>query len=114
MIAPHAPPTGDLASNPGLGPDWEWNRQPFGLQASTQFTEPHQPGLSLVIFRRVNSVPVYSGNKSATPPPTTIFRRGEEVTRVPRKCSLPVSVVLLVPADCVVPSSVLFPFLFEG
>ena len=26
-------------------PDWEWNQQPFGLQASIQSTEPHQPGL---------------------------------------------------------------------
>ena len=25
--------------------DWESNQQPFGLQASTQSTEPHQPGL---------------------------------------------------------------------
>ena len=36
------------APNPGPGPgvcsDWEWNRQPFGLQAVTQSTEPHQPG----------------------------------------------------------------------
>ena len=39
------PPTGDLAHNPGMGPDWESNQWPFGLQASTQPTEPHQPGL---------------------------------------------------------------------
>ena len=29
-------------------PDWESNRQPFGSQASTQSTEPHQPGLLLL------------------------------------------------------------------
>ena len=27
------PPTGDLASNPGMLPDWESNQQPFGPQS---------------------------------------------------------------------------------
>ena len=31
--------------NPGMCPLWESNPQPFGSQASTQSTEPHQPGL---------------------------------------------------------------------
>ena len=44
VVASHTPPTGDLAHNPGTCPDWESNRQPFGSQASTQSTEPHQPG----------------------------------------------------------------------
>ena len=44
MIASHPPPTGDLARNPGMYPDWESNRGPFVLQANTQSTEPHQPG----------------------------------------------------------------------
>ena len=35
---------GDLACNPGMCPDWESNWKPFGSQASTQSTEPHQPG----------------------------------------------------------------------
>ena len=39
------PPTGDLARNPGVCPDWESNRRPFGSQARTQSTELHQPGL---------------------------------------------------------------------
>ena len=39
------PPTGDLTSNPGMCPDWESNRQPFGWQSSAQSTEPHQPEL---------------------------------------------------------------------
>ena len=39
------PPTGDLALNLGTCPAWESNWQPFGLQASSQSTEPHQPGL---------------------------------------------------------------------
>ena len=40
-----APPTGDLAHNPGMCPDWEWNQRPFGSQDDAQSTEPHQPGL---------------------------------------------------------------------
>ena len=45
VVAPHASPTGSLASNPGMCPDWESNWRPFGSQASTQSIEPHQPGL---------------------------------------------------------------------
>ena len=44
LAAPCMPPTRDLAHNPGMCPDWESNQQPFGSQASTQNTEPHQPG----------------------------------------------------------------------
>ena len=32
-VARHTPPTWGLAHNPGLCPDWELNRWPFGLQA---------------------------------------------------------------------------------
>ena len=42
-------PTGNLSCNPGLCSDWELNRQPFGLQAGTQCTESHQPGLQLLL-----------------------------------------------------------------
>ena len=45
MVASQVPPTGDLACNPGMCPDWELNQRPFGSQAGTQSTEPHQPGL---------------------------------------------------------------------
>ena len=45
VVASHVPPTGDLACNPGMCPDWESNWRPFGSQANTQSTEPHQPGL---------------------------------------------------------------------
>ena len=38
------PPTGDLACNPGMCPDWESNQQSFGSQAHAQSTELHQPG----------------------------------------------------------------------
>ena len=44
VVASHIPPTGDLAHNPGMCPDWELNWWPFGLQASAQSTEPDQPG----------------------------------------------------------------------
>ena len=44
VVASHASPTGDLVSNPDMCPDWESNWGPFGLQASIQSTEPHQPG----------------------------------------------------------------------
>ena len=44
VVASRTPPTGDLAHNPGLCPDWESNWRPFGLQAGTQSIEPPQPG----------------------------------------------------------------------
>ena len=50
VVASHTPPTGDLAHNPGMCPDWESNQQPFGLQSGTQSTEPHQPGLHHFFF----------------------------------------------------------------
>ena len=52
MIASCVPPTGDLAYNPGLCPDWESNHQPFGSQAMTQSTEPHQPGSMYLLNTR--------------------------------------------------------------
>ena len=44
VVASYKSPTGDLAHNPGICPDWESNRQPFGSQARAQSTELHQPG----------------------------------------------------------------------
>ena len=41
VVASCTPPTGDLAHNPGVCPDWESNQWPFSLQASTQSTEPY-------------------------------------------------------------------------
>ena len=46
----HAPISGNLARNPGMCPDWELNRQPFGLQVSGQSTESHQPGLEILVY----------------------------------------------------------------
>ena len=36
--------------NPGMCPDWESNWRPFVLQAGTQSTELHQPGLHSVVL----------------------------------------------------------------
>ena len=44
VIASHVAPTGDLACNPGMCPDWELTWQPFGSQTGTRSIEPHQPG----------------------------------------------------------------------
>ena len=44
VVAFHTPPPGDLSCKPGMCPDWESNQQLFDSQASTQSTEPHQPG----------------------------------------------------------------------
>ena len=50
MVASYVSPTGDLVYNPGMCPDWESNQLPFGLQASAQSTEPHQPGLTTPLY----------------------------------------------------------------
>ena len=52
-VASGAPPTGDLAHNPGMCPNWELNWRHFGLQPGTQSTEPHQPGLITRHFRHI-------------------------------------------------------------
>ena len=41
VVASCAPPTGGLARNPGMCPDWELNWQGFGSQAHAQSTELH-------------------------------------------------------------------------
>ena len=46
VVASHTPPTGGLAHNLDKCPHWELNQRPLGLQAGTQSTEPHQPGLN--------------------------------------------------------------------
>ena len=47
---PLAHPAGDLACNTGTYPDWELNMPPFGSQADTQSTEPHQAGLTVILI----------------------------------------------------------------
>ena len=50
LFAPHTPPTGDLAHNPGMCPNWESNQQPFGSQAGAQSPEPHWPEQNMKIL----------------------------------------------------------------
>ena len=49
VVASHMPPTGDLARNPGMCPDWELNRWPFVSQAGAQSTEPHMSQGTILI-----------------------------------------------------------------
>ena len=39
VVASRASPTGYLAHNPGMCPDWESNQRPFGLQAWAQSSQ---------------------------------------------------------------------------
>ena len=50
VVAPRVPPTGDLACNPGMCPDWEVNQRLFASQSGPQFTEPHQPGCNQISY----------------------------------------------------------------
>ena len=52
-MASRVPPTGYLARNPGMCPDWDLNRWPFDSQASAQSTEPRQPEF-IVIFKKMS------------------------------------------------------------
>ena len=45
VLASCAPPTGDLARNPDMCPDWESSQRSFGLQAGAQSTKPYKQGL---------------------------------------------------------------------
>ena len=45
MVASLVPIIGDLARNPGMCLDWEWNQRPFASQSGAQSTEQHHPGL---------------------------------------------------------------------
>ena len=47
----HGSVASHTAHNPGICPDRVLNWRPFGLQAGTQSTEPHHPGLVLFFFR---------------------------------------------------------------
>ena len=43
-------PNQELGPQPGMCPDWDSNQQPFGWQAGTQSTEPHQPGRGAIFL----------------------------------------------------------------
>ena len=53
VVASCTSPTGHLVSNPGRCSDWELNWQPFGSQACTQSTEPHQPVQECCMFTSI-------------------------------------------------------------
>ena len=69
VVYSHAPPTGDLACNPGMCPDWESSQQPFGSQAGTQSTDPHQPGFhinfKITFFKREGKGRIKSGRETS-------------------------------------------------
>ena len=50
VVASCVLPTGDLARNPGMCPDWELNQCLFGPQVGTHSTEPYHPGLQRPYF----------------------------------------------------------------
>ena len=50
VFASCTPLTADLAHNPACALHWESNQRPFGSQAGTQSTEPHQPGQMMLTF----------------------------------------------------------------
>ena len=64
LVASCTPPTGDLAHNPGMCPDWELNQWPFGLQANTQSTQPYQSGLKEIYFFNGYNNPLYKAHKT--------------------------------------------------
>ena len=75
VVASHVPPTGDLAPNPGMCPDWELNWWLFGLQAGAQSTEPHQPGLLshlLFLLPPLTPSPTDKTMPHTLPPPAVI------------------------------------------
>ena len=47
-VAPRAPLLRTWPATQACALDWESNRQPFGSQACTQSTKPHQPGLNVL------------------------------------------------------------------
>ena len=49
LAASRTPPTGEWTHILGMCPDQELNQQPFGLQAGTQSTEPHQQGMFFIL-----------------------------------------------------------------
>ena len=51
VVASPVSPTGDLAHNPDMCPDWESNQRPFASQPGAQSTEPCQTGPFCIFLR---------------------------------------------------------------
>ena len=64
-------PTGDLAYNPGMCPDWESNQSPFDLQASTQAQSHTSQGFLPSFFLPYSRL-VQGENLTPTYPPLVI------------------------------------------
>ena len=78
VVAFHMPPTGDLACKSVICPDWELNQRPFGMQAGTQSTEPHQQGLNSLILMAFSASVIFCFTSSTLAkcfPLRTIFIR---------------------------------------
>ena len=52
VVASHVAPEGDLACNPGMCPDWESNRLPFGLQPTLNSLSYTSRSWGEVIFKK--------------------------------------------------------------
>ena len=72
VVAFCAPPTGDLAHNPGMCPDWESNLRPFGSQGGIQSTEPPQPGPDPIPNLAISAL-VEDGRMNDTLPPSNLW-----------------------------------------
>ena len=57
VVASCTLPTGDLARNRGVCPNWELNRRPFASPSYTQPTEPHRPGQECFFSKNVSPLP---------------------------------------------------------
>ena len=84
MVASLTPPTGDLACNPGMCPDWESIQLPFDLQTHAQPIELHQLGWMTLTFKK-HRISTRRRN------PGRVGRKVGAVTAEPGACSYPLS-----------------------
>ena len=102
-VASRAPPTGDLACNTGMCPNWELNQWPCASQAGTQSTEPHQPGLSMPSSSHwLLPLP---GSLFLPPPHLPIIVADSYALRSQLKCHLLLGASMITSSDETQPSS---------
>ena len=63
LVASCAPPTGYLAHNPGMCPDWESNQGTFSLWYNAQPTEPHQSEYIILIYTELSRTVILERTK---------------------------------------------------
>ena len=73
VVASHMSPTGGLACNPGICPDWESNQRALALQGGTQSTEPHQPGQGYIFWVMNSSLTIFVPFQYCTDVWSTLF-----------------------------------------